>query len=480
MENWNDQNFEGPWRNAFDGAEVTPSPAAWQMIDVQLLHTENIFIKKRVVFYQRMAAAAVGLLFLATGYFIMSRSNIGEDSVLTNKEAGKSDSINPTSQLRSDQNSEISKTSDQKNELHEAGNGELGKQNPSTKALFRNSGNPIQSMSVANLLGKTDSINLIGNVNMKEEMTNGKATYSKRRSVFDSESISAITLLEMNILPLQFKPNDYSIAYRLADLKPAVNKSKKKTILPERNWASVGLSAGNYLPSTSPGELAQTSMGYNSPFTAPQKNVPATIKEEKLRPGTSTSFAVSAGKRIFKRWILQGGFSYMNQSSSTHASTIEVAPANQLSELNVRTYDDYSNAATNAVTYATPHEIKSTSQFISIPLQAGYMVMDRKFGIQLNGGVAPDFFLRSSLYDQGAQTTNIGSVSGSNETYRKVSLAGLGGLEMSYRFSRHYRVSLAPGFRYSFTPVYKKEYSLSSAKQFVADIGIRVRYLFQN
>jgi hypothetical protein len=333
---------------------------------------------------------------------------------------------------------------------------------------------------VANLLGKADSINLIGNAKMKEEMTNGKATYSKRRSVFGSETISVIALLKTDKMPLRFKPNDYSIAYRLADLKPAVNKSKRKTILPERNWASVGLSAGNYMPSASPGDLAQTSLDYSSPFSAPQKNVPATIKEEKLRPGTSTSFAVSAGKRIFKRWILQGGFSYLNQSSSTQVSTIEVAPANQLSELNVRTYDDYSNVATNAVTYATPHEIKSTSQFISLPLQAGYMVIDRKFGIQLNVGVSPDFFLRSSLYDQAAQTTTIGSVSESNETYRKVSLAGLGGLEMSYRFSRHYRVSLAPGFRYSFTPVYKKEYSHSSAKQFVADIGIRVRYLFQN
>jgi hypothetical protein len=198
------------------------------------------------------------------------------------------------------------------------------------------------------------------------------------------------------------------------------------------------------------------------------------VKDEKIKAGTSMSFLVSAGKRIFKRWVVQGGVNYLNQTSQSNSSTIVVAQANQADS---KFASSFSPETTNSVTYTTPSEINSTFQFVSFPVQAGYMVVDRKFGVQVNGGVSPDFFWRNSVYDESTKVGAVSSASGSNETFKAVSLAGLGGVEVSYRFSRHYRVSLVPGFRYSLTPIYK-ENTLASAKPFVADVGLKFRYVF--
>jgi hypothetical protein len=178
--------------------------------------------------------------------------------------------------------------------------------------------------------------------------------------------------------------------------------------------------------------------------------------------------SISGGKRVAKRWLLQGGLSYLNQNSKSNTSTVTVAQS-------FNTTGSIAPENFNAVTSTTESEINSTFQFISLPVQAGYMLVDQKFGVQLNGGFSPDVFLKSTVSDKASQETI--STTGSNSTFKAVSLSGLGGVELSYRFSEHYRIALVPGFRYSLTQVYK-ENSLASAKPFMADIGLRFRYVF--
>jgi hypothetical protein len=249
-------------------------------------------------------------------------------------------------------------------------------------------------------------------------------------------------------------------------------KNKKKVLVNESKWAAVSFSAGTFSPGLNTTEMMDnTRSGLNLTTYDLKSGNSSMSQSEKVKSGTSMAMTVSAGKRIFKRFILQGGISYLNQTSASENEIIEIAPANQ-----VYSTASFRPESTSSVTYLTQQEINSTFQFISVPVQVGYMIIDRKFGVQINGGVSPDFFLSNEVYNETTQVETINSA-GADETFKSVSLSGLGSLELSYKFLKHYRLSVVPGIRYSLTPVYNDN-SLASAKPFVADVGLRFRYIF--
>jgi hypothetical protein len=109
-----------------------------------------------------------------------------------------------------------------------------------------------------------------------------------------------------------------------------------------------------------------------------------------------------------------------------------------------------------------------------VPLQAGYILVDRKIGLQLNAGVSSDFFMKNTLMDEAGKLASYSVSAGDNSAYRAVNWTGLASTELSYRVSDHYRVSLMPGLRYGFNPVLKS----GNTVPVVWDIGFRFRYLF--
>ena len=480
MENLENQNFESQWKKAFDGAEVAPSASVWQSLDTRLVHSENIAMKTRLVFYQRMAAASVVLLMLVSGYLLLQPTETQDISgtiLPLRGSGGQSSQNNVEGSANSSTSTSTSSTSG--NELNQ----ELLAPKPESKLSDGGSAN--QNSQPAILLVKSEEKHRDVAV-MDENRTDSDAIQNpipsseiplvpSNKFLYADKPIATIALLNVVSLPEIVKPNDYAIAYKLADLRPAVKASTRRSFSPENTFASVGFAAGSFMPGAGGAEIAQAGRVSSTLYSNLQSDPIA--KDEKIQRGTSISWAVSAGKRIFKRWVVQGGVSYLNQSASTQSTILEVAPANELAVTKAGGFDanSFSPEATGSVTYATPNEINSTSQFISVPLQAGYMLIDRKLGLQINGGLSPDFFLKNSMYDQSTEIET--TQSGKNETFKTMSVSGLGGLELSYRFSKHYRVSLAPGFRYALTPIYKQN-SLASAKTFVADIGLKFRYVF--
>jgi hypothetical protein len=526
MENLENQNFEAEWRKAFAGAEVTPSDAVWDAINMRSLHIENLAMRKRVVFYQRLAAASVAILFLFSGYFLLKPSATTSNKNLTQEKTGQANSNSPATnnntQTESKEGTEVqsgqalssTQTANNAEDNNPALENErsvakniVEKTSPEiakTKDDLSSNTNGISNQSfqsntrVTNLSDRNSNADnnlgvnadgipnqpqpiLAQNLTDKTESVNDQVGgLPVRKSLGNQGPIASVHSLPIESMLLAVaKPNDLSIAYRIADATPVINRSKKKSIKSENMWAAVGFAAGNYSSNATGGELLQASRapassGVGAPFT--ESDATARASSENQKPGYSMAYSIAAGKRIFKKWVLQGGITYLNQSANSIASVPSVAPVNQvLGSGELKDFD--SPETTYGVTYTTQNEIKSTTQFISMPIQAGYMIVDRKIGVQLNGGISPDFFLRNSVYENGKQSESLGASGDTNKSYNAISLAGLGGLEVSYQFSKHYRISLVPGFRYSLTPVYK-ESSLASTKPFVADIGIRFRYLF--
>jgi hypothetical protein len=112
-----------------------------------------------------------------------------------------------------------------------------------------------------------------------------------------------------------------------------------------------------------------------------------------------------------------------------------------------------------------------------VPVQAGYVLVDRKVGLQINSGVSTDFFMQNTLTDKSGQMASFSSSAGEESPYRAVSWAGLVGTELSYKIATQYRISIAPGLRYSLNSVLKSD--VNSSNPLVWDVGFRFRYIFK-
>src|SRR6478736_4876500 len=76
--------FEQSWKEVFEGAEFTPANSVWLNINRDLGAAEGETMKKRIVLYQRIAAASV-LFALLIGSFGIYRWNESKDQVAQNK-----------------------------------------------------------------------------------------------------------------------------------------------------------------------------------------------------------------------------------------------------------------------------------------------------------------------------------------------------------------------------------------------------------
>jgi hypothetical protein len=188
--------------------------------------------------------------------------------------------------------------------------------------------------------------------------------------------------------------------------------------------------------------------------------------------GSSFSFGMTFGKKVAQRWVVFSGVNYLSQSIGYY-SNIAVMDANNQAKAYAA---DLASASAN-VASTSPYTINSVNEFVSIPLQAGYLLIDRKMGLQLNGGVATDFFMRNTLVDQSGRLSDYSESAGGNSSYQALNWSGLVGTELSYKVAKHYRVSLVPGLRYSFNSVLKPSTG-STLNPMVWDVGFRFRYIF--
>ena len=177
------------------------------------------------------------------------------------------------------------------------------------------------------------------------------------------------------------------------------------------------------------------------------------------------------GKKVAARWMVSSGVSYITQSINYNSNVAALDP-NQ----NRSFAADFASQSA-MVTTTVPYPINNVSEFVSIPVQAGYLIIDRKIGLQFNAGVATDFFIRNTLADQSGQLSSYSQNAGNSSAYRSVNWSGLAATELSYKVATHYRVSLVPGLRYSFNSVLKSSTG-STLNPIVLDVGFRFRYIF--
>jgi hypothetical protein len=175
---------------------------------------------------------------------------------------------------------------------------------------------------------------------------------------------------------------------------------------------------------------------------------------------------------VAPRWVIMSGVGYMTQSIN-YPSSSAVFSSNQAQAF----IADMSRASASPTVSVASYELTSVNEFVTIPLQAGYLLVNRKVGVQLNAGVASDIFLRNTLSDPAGRLSTSSQSAGDASTYKTVNWSGLVGTELSYKISTHYRISVIPGMRYSFDSILKSNVN-GSITPLIWDVGFRFKYIF--
>lgn len=241
----------------------------------------------------------------------------------------------------------------------------------------------------------------------------------------------------------------------------------------EKFWTSVGLAAGSF--NTVQSGFSQTPSNFGIASNAD------IAKREAKASGTTYSLGVNAGVRISERWVLQGGVHYRSQASDYEVPGVVGSPDFQtfkpasIPELDKLSPSDF---ASSRVVATVPYTVSSDVRYLSIPVQAGYVLIDRDWGLQLNAGIAADLFLQNTVTAEGQNIEPTKQYRGDSDSpFRPVNFSGLLGTEISYRFGDHYRLSLNPGLRYQLNSLYKDETGVQTIPLAI-DLGLRFRYIF--
>jgi hypothetical protein len=245
----------------------------------------------------------------------------------------------------------------------------------------------------------------------------------------------------------------------------------------ENLWTSVGFAAGSFNTVQSvTSSPAPATLYSNMSLAAP------IVDQETKASGYTYSMGVNVGTKISERWVFQGGVNYLTHSSEYTANNVVAAtPHFQQQRFRAASTNDLihanENDLNNKIVYTAPYSVNNSMRYLSIPMQAGYLLVNKTFGFQLNAGLATDLFLQNTIKADSDQLDKSSQPAGSDSPYRSVNLSGLFGTEVSYRFGDHYRISLNPGIRYPFNTIYKSELGVQSTP-LTFDLGLRFRYIF--
>ena len=266
----------------------------------------------------------------------------------------------------------------------------------------------------------------------------------------------------------KFAPQEDPLMVMLAKLDAegkgrSEEQSKEKDNSTEKLWTSVGFAAGSF-------NTVNSNVSTSQSFA--MNNV---ASQQAKASGSSYTVGLSMGTRLSNRWVVQGGVNYMTQSSDYTSNAVGASA--DFANFSAPAVNSMMSEADSRLVSTAPYTINSSLRFVSIPLQAGYMIVNKRFGVQLNGGVSTDMFLQNTLTPESDNVSKTTQGSGEDSPYRTFNFSGLVGTEFSYKFGQHYRLALNPGIRYPFNSIYKSDQPIT-AMPLTFDVGLRFRYIF--
>ncbi len=237
-------------------------------------------------------------------------------------------------------------------------------------------------------------------------------------------------------------------------------------------WAGLEAGTGNFSPEYNGGDRVNTSANFEtianvlgqSDFVNPSSST----TQNEMESGVMRAFGVDFGVKMGNKWTLESGIQYasLNNISSVSVNITDVITVNNplLGSADI----ENTSARQTEIESNLDHTVylENTMRFTSLPLKAGYYLMDQEISLRLNAGVTANYFLGSRLKDPSGQVENANS----SNLYNEWSFDGLTGLELGYTISDNFNLTLEPSYLHSITPISS---SLTDRSGFFVQTGLR-------
>ena len=204
---------------------------------------------------------------------------------------------------------------------------------------------------------------------------------------------------------------------------------------------------------------------YNVPVSNHVSSGTSNYSSQKTTSENTFSGGIMAGYKVGKRLVIKSGMTFSNISQSTRnvnftggdplsnlqgSTIVAVTPAGEVRLNNigfVRTGVDYSSNASNfnSVLFSGENQLKQNIQFVEIPVQATYKLIDSKVDIGITGGICSGFLVGNK-----AALSGNGDWAGTGETsnMRNIVYSTEVGLELGYEITNRITLSVEPRLRH--------------------------------
>lgn len=448
------QKFEEAFKGAFDRAEVAPSNSVWTNVELDLEKASGDKMKRRLLFFQLLAAASMVFAMGVGSVYYLNGTSQNDPALAQNQERISTPQRAVDANKVDANKKEISAATETQplasaNQKQENNNGSNNKNGTNTQSQQLTVAHA-QNIPVQNNNGQAENNSVIANSAIAD---NGFESGWRTRALPNLVEVKQPEIIvAKNTEP---DPGMLLLA-RLKDQERKYQAEKKTT--KEKLWTSLGVGAGSFNPHTT--STAPVATGLNG-SAVPSASNPSS--------GLSYSVGVSVAAKISDRIVLQGGISYLSNNAEFTSSTATSERHASLNEF-VKNSGD--------MVAISPYKVNSNLQYMSIPVQAGYILVDRKFALQLNGGISTDVFFQSTLTPENRALEKTTQSAGSDSPYRTLNFSGLLGTEISYKIGDHYRIAVNPGLRYALNSIYKTEVS-TDISPMTFDVALRFRYIFK-
>lgn len=476
------KDFESIWAERFAEAEAAPAAHVWKNISGELANRQVGSYKRRVFYYQWAAAASLfialvlGALYFTTGPTGKNNDQIVEAPVVVEKNPSSTAMTQPTEEFNHTRNTNPIASIGPTNESLMSNEDQRGTTAASDKLLSDGS----TERSVITELPIDNSI-LLTEIPQENEQSKDLAIEpstiinSQDDLLFLSHQIAKSTgaqwLAEATAVPeIIYGVPIYGNAHQEKDEKN--NQSL---------WAGLNLGSGNFDPNYGPpsGSLdesslvAQDARGIDR-ITNTNAGLP--LREES-NSGPSIAVGIDVGKSVGKRWVLQSGLTYGRYRVNSNTNLVFSSANQKAVPLSFQNREAlFSEEEVTVISESV--EVDNNFQLLSIPVKAGFVLIDKKFNVLLNTGLAGDIYLGNNLNATGEEFASYSIDPGTDSPYRRLHLNGLTSVQLGYQIQDNYYLSIEPSFRKAISDFAKAGNNFSSRP---SNLGLVVgfRYLFR-
>ncbi len=522
--------FEREWEKAFQNSEISPPSKVWDNIEAELdSKKKRVFIPwyKITVAASLFIAGSLGIYFglqnmdqdntsLSVDLENSIHSNDQESSTSSNVQENSSKSIDQENNtntldqsLLSDANegirhseNDFQSSSSIQEDLMDSSSSNSDVSSSATETSEVDASSSLYAIANSNS-ASSNSVNLNPDANpvngseisLPENSNNGGdflMSESLQQEIANGNEAVASTYLykyelayeeNIGLTEPEFSPTiiaQIPEVYRGYELLP--KEDEKKTVF----IAGLNFSTGRFSPNVASlgnGQLEKANflrVASSEQFSMVSDEVRSVYpgydieQFEELQPSIAFSYGANVGFAITKRIIVYGGLNYVQANSILNTDLVITQNGQALAASFYST-----NGINDRQSSADNYDIQNGFEFLSIPVKAGYAIVNKDFNVTILGGVSTEFLLSNSYSSSESGFNEINSFlnEGSEEVYNPVYFNGLLGLNVGYTFAERYLLYVEPSFRKAISQFTKEEFQLQSSPSYkMMMVGLSYRF----